>query len=162
VAVDMYLKLDSVNGESIDDSHADEIDLLSCNFGATQTGTAHTGGGAGAGRVQVRDLILTKRVDRASAVLFSLCCKGEHLAKAQVTVRRAGGRSPLEYLKVHLEKVLITAYSTGGNETDEELTETLSLNFAKMRVEYTPQKGDGSGAPSIIKGWDIGANKVWD
>jgi type VI secretion system secreted protein Hcp len=161
MAVDMFLKLETVNGESIDDSHKGEIDLLTWTFGATQTGTAQTGGGAGAGRAQVKDLSLTKRVDRSSPVLFSLCCKGEHVTKAQITVRKAGG-SPLEYLKVHLEKVLISGYATLGNEDNDQIVETLTLNFAKAKLEYTPQKDDGSGAPSIIKGWDIGANKAWD
>jgi len=161
MAVDMFLNLDTVKGESIDDAHKDEIDLLSWNFGATQTGTAQSGGGAGAGRVQVRDLSLTKKVDRSSAVLFSLCCKGEHVDKAVITVRKAGG-TPLEYLKVHLEKVLISGYSTGGNEVNDQIVETVTLNFARAQLEYTPQKDDGSGAPSIIKGWDIGANKAWD
>ena len=161
MAVDMFLKLETVNGESIDDSHKGEIDLLTWTFGATQTGTAQSGGGAGAGRAQVKDLSVTKRVDRSSPVLFSLCCKGEHVAKAQITVRQAGG-SPLEYLKVHLEKVLISGYATLGSEDNDQIVETLTLNFAKAKLEYTPQKDDGSGAPSIIKGWDIGANKAWD
>jgi type VI secretion system secreted protein Hcp len=161
MAVDMFLKLETVNGESIDDSHKGEIDLLTWTFGATQTGTAQSGGGAGAGRAQVKDLSLTKRVDRSSPVLFSLCCKGEHVPKAQITVRKAGG-SPLEYLKVHLEKVLISGYATLGNEDNDQIVETLTLNLAKAKLEYTPQKDDGSGAPSIIKGWDIGANKAWD
>jgi type VI secretion system secreted protein Hcp len=119
------------------------------------------GGGAGAGRVQVQDVTLTKRVDRSSPLLFSLCCKGDHVAKAQITVRKAGG-SPLEYLKVHLEKVLISSYATIGNEAGDQLIESLSLNFARAQLEYTPQKDDGSGAPAVIKGWDIGANRVWD
>jgi type VI secretion system secreted protein Hcp len=161
MAFDMFLKLDTVSGESIDDAHKGEIDLLSWNFGATQTGTAQVGGGAGAGRVQVQDVTLTKRVDRSSPLLFSLCCKGDHVAKAQITVRKAGG-SPLEYLKVHLEKVLISSYATIGNEAGDQIIESLSLNFARAQLEYTPQKDDGSGAPAVIKGWDIGANRVWD
>ena len=161
MADDMFLKLDGVDGESIDDTRKNDIDLISWAFGAAQAGTAHAGGGAGAGRVQIHDLTIVKKVDRSSAILLSLCCKGEHVPKALITVRKAGG-SPLEYLKVHLEKVLVSGYSTGGKQTADELTETLTLNFAKARLEYTPQTDNGIGAPSIIKGWDIAANKSWD
>lgn len=163
MAFDMFLKIETVSGESIDEVHKGEIDLLSWTFGASQTGTAHVGGGAGAGRVQVQDLTLTKQVDRSSAILFSLCCKGTHLTKVQITVREAGG-SPLEYLKVHLEKVLITGYSTGGTGSGnvDRLLETVTLNFARVKLEYTPQGEGGLGSASIIKGWDIGANKAWD
>ena len=161
MAVDMFLKLETVDGESLDDAHKKEIDVLSWEFGAEQTGTAHLGGGSGGGRVEIQDVVVRKRSDRSSPILFSLCCKGDHISKAELTVRKAGG-TPLEYLKVRLAKVLVTGYSTGGADRDDQLIETVRLNFAKARVEYTPQKDDGSGAPSVNKGWDIEANKVWD
>ncbi len=161
MAVDMFLKLETVEGESMDEAHKREIDVLSWEFGATQTGTAHLGGGAGGGRVEIQDVLLRKRSDRSSPILFSLCCKGDHIPKAVLSVRKAGG-SPLEYLKVCLAKVLVTGYSTGGTDHSDQIIETVRLNFAKARIEYVPQKDDGSGAPSVNKGWDIEANKVWD
>jgi type VI secretion system secreted protein Hcp len=161
MAIDMYLKLDKVDGESIDAGHAKEIDLLSANFGASQTGTSHAGGGAGIGKVSIQDMTLTKKVDRASPLLFSLCCKGQHIETATLTVRKAGGKAPLEYMKINLEKVFITGFLQTGSDGQEELTEQITLNFKKVKLEYTPQKDDGSGDAKVIKGWDIGANKEW-
>lgn len=159
MAVDMFLKLEKVDGESQDDAHKGEIDVLSWTWGANQSGTGHLGGGAGAGKVNVKDLVVTKYVDRSSPVLFYLCCCGEHVPTAVLTVRKAGGKKPLEYLKITMEKVFITSCESGGAQDQDRVTETVRLNFAKFKIEYVPQKPDGSGGPSVTKGWDIAANK---
>jgi type VI secretion system secreted protein Hcp len=162
MAVDMYLKLASVGGESTDSGHAGEIDLLSWSFAANQTGTSHTGGGSGAGRVSIQDLTITKKVDKASPTLFALCCKGNHLASGTLTVRKAGGDSAVEYLVVKMEHVLITGFQTTGSDGQDQLVEQVSLNFKKVGLIYTPQLDDGTGGPSVGGGWDVGANIAWE
>lgn len=159
MAVDMFLKLDKVEGESQDDSHKGEIDILSWTWGAAQSGTGHLGGGAGAGKVEIRDLDITKYTDRASPVLFYLCACGEHIPSATLTVRKSGGKKPLEYLKITLEKVFVSSITVSGASSMDRIQESVSLNFAKVKLEYVPQKEDGSGGPSVTKGWDIAANK---
>jgi type VI secretion system secreted protein Hcp len=159
MAIDMYLKLESVEGESIDDGHAKEIDLLSANFGATQTGTSHSGTGSGAGKVSMQDLVITKKVDKASPILFWFCCNGTHITKGTLTVRKAGGKSPLEYLVISFENILVSGFQQTGSDGQEELTEQVSLNFRKVKVQYAPQAEAGSGGAKVTKGWDVGANK---
>jgi type VI secretion system secreted protein Hcp len=161
---DIFLHIEGVKGESADDAHKDDIDVLSWEWGMTQSGTTHKGTGGGAGKVQVRDLAIIKYVDKATPNLVKACCNGKHFSKALLTVRKAG-EQPLEYLKIKMEKVLITAVDSGtgveanGSDEDDRLREKVSLNFAKMEVEYTPQKEDGSGDAAVTIGWDIAANK---
>lgn len=159
MAVDMFLKLDKVEGESQDDAHKGEIDILSWSWGAAQSGTGHMGGGAGSGKVEIKDLEIQKFTDRSSPVLFFLCACGEHIPKAVLTVRKSGGKKPLEYVKITLEKVFVTSITVSGASAMDRITESVSLNFAKVKIEYVPQKEDGSGGPSVTKGWDISANK---
>jgi type VI secretion system secreted protein Hcp len=161
MAVDMFLKLEKVEGESQDDSHKGEIDVLSWTWGASQSGTSHLGGGAGSGKVQINDLEIVKYTDRASPVLFFLCCRGEHIPSAVLTVRKSGGAKPLEYVKITLDKVFVTSCAVGGASDQDRITEKVKLNFSKVKVEYVPQKEDGSGGPSVTKGWDISANKEY-
>jgi type VI secretion system secreted protein Hcp len=67
---------------------------------------------------------------------------------AQLTVRKAGDK-PLEYFKIELENVRITALKTASEE--DELVERVSLGFSKLRVTYTPQgKTGGSGGGANI------------
>ncbi|MDH6592574.1 type VI secretion system secreted protein Hcp [Variovorax sp. TBS-050B] len=158
MAADMFLKLEGVDGESKDDGHKKEIDVLSWSWGASQSGTGHVGGGSGAGKVSVQDLSVTKYVDSSSHLLLLDCCNGQHIKKGVLTVRKAGA-TPLEYIKLTMEDILVTHISTGGSGGEDRLTETITLNFSKFKYEYTPQKADGSGDGTKETGWDIAANK---
>lgn len=157
MAVDMFLKLDSIKGESVDDKHKGEIDVLSWTWGATQTGTTHSGTGGGAGKANVQDLSVTKYIDKATPILLKHCLSGIHIKEAILTVRKAGGK-PLEYVKIKMGDAIVSALHAGGSGGDERLTETLALNFSKVELEYVPQKADGSGDASIPITWNIATN----
>ena len=157
MAVDMFLKLEGVNGESKDKAHTKEIDILSWSWGMSNSGSAHVGGGAGSGKVSVQDLSLTKYLDSSSAPLMLSCCNGEHFGSAVLTVRKAGEK-PLEYLTIKLQEVVITSVTTGASGGDDRLTENVTLNFAKVKVEYLPQEAKGGKGNMIPFGWDIAAN----
>ncbi len=73
-------------------------------------------------------------------------------------VVRKAGTTPVEYLKIVMTEVMITSLSTGGSGGSDRLTENLSLNFAKVQVNYTPQKEDGSADATMTNGWDIAGN----
>ena len=157
MAVDMFLKLNGVTGESKDKVHTKEIDVLSWSWGLMNSGSAHVGGGAGSGKVSVQDVTLSKFVDSSSPKLLLACCNGTHYPSAVLTVRKAGGK-PVEYIKVKMEEILIAGVSTGGSYSEDRLTENIILNFAKVSMDYTPQKADGSADTAIPFAWDIAAN----
>ena len=157
MAVDMFLKLEGIDGESVDDVHAKSIDLLAWSWGMSQSGTTHIAQGGGAGKVNVQDLSITKYVDKASPTLMSKIATGEHIPKATLTVRKAG-KTPLEYVVIEMEDVLVSSLSTGGSGGEDRLTENISLNFARVKTSYVPQKADGSGDPAVEFGHDIAKN----
>ena len=158
MAVDMFLKLDTIDGESRDKVHAKQIDILAWSWGLSNSGTAHMGGCAGAGKVNVQDISVTKYVDSSSNALIAACCAGTHIKTAHLIVRKAGG-TPLEYIKIDLDEVLITSVSTGGSGGEDRLTENVALNFAKFKFAYQPQKADGTkdGGEKIAV-WNIAEN----
>jgi len=123
----------------------------------SQSGSFHYGAGGGAGKVNVQDLSLTKYIDKSSPDLMLACCNGEHMDDAVLTVRKAG-KTPLEYYKITMTKVMITAVSTGGSGGEDKLTENVTLNFEKVQVDYVEQteKGGEGAKPSMT--WDIAAN----
>ena len=157
MAVDMFIKIGDIKGESKDKKHGKEIDVLAWSWGVTNSGNAQIGGGAGAGKVNVQDLSFTKYVDSASCPLLLAASNGKHYPEALLTVRKAGEK-PVEYLKIKMQEVLITSVSTGGSGGEDRLTENVSLNFCKVFVDYTPQKDDGSPDTVIPYAWDIAAN----
>jgi type VI secretion system secreted protein Hcp len=124
----------------------------------SQTGSAHRGSGSGTGKVAVGDISITKFVDKASPSIMLACANGKHIVKGKLTVRKAG-ESPLEYLTYDLDQILISAYTTGGSEGgNERPTENITLNFAKVKVEYWTQSDKGAKGENATFSWDVAKN----
>jgi len=158
-ATDFYLKIDGIEGESADATHKGEIDLESWSWGATQAGGAAYGGGGGAGKVNMQDFHFTMKVNKATPKLILACADGTHIKEGILTCRKAGGKQE-EYLKYTFNDLLISSYQTGGSGgSDVVPTEQISFNYAKMKVEYKEQKGDGTLGGAITAGWDLKKNE---
>lgn len=157
MAVDMFLDIEGVKGESLDRTHKGKIDILAWNWGLTNTGTFHQGHGGGGGKASFQNLAIKKYIDAATPELMRSCANGKHFEKGKVIVRKAG-EHPLEYLIIDLEHVFVASYSTGSRGGEERPTEDIALNFAKVKVEYATQtdKG-GKGTPHVFT-WNISAN----
>jgi len=153
--VDYFLKIDSIEGESRDDKHKDEIEIESFSWGETQSFAV--GGGGGAGKVSVHDFHFTMLVNKASPALFLACAQGDHIKNAILTCRKAG-KKPVEFLKVTLSNVLISSFQIGGTGGFVP-TDQISLNFAKIEVEYKEQDATGKLTGSITKWFDLKSMK---
>lgn len=161
MAVDMYLKIETIEGETVDKemSKVKACDILSWSWGISNSGTAHLGGGAGAGKANFQDISVTKYVDSASNALLLGCATGEHFSKATLTVRKAG-KTQIKYIEIEMDEVLITSVSTGGSGGEDRLTENVSLNFAKIKFSYFPQKPDGTAGDAKPMTYNIAENTV--
>ena len=156
MAVDVFLKLGDIKGESKDAKHAGEIDVLSWSFGVSQTGTMGHGGGGGAGKANFSDLNIMHAVDKASAVLMTKCATGEHIKEGTLVSRKAG-KGQQEYLIIKMNDILITSVQPSGSS--EHPMESVSMNFAKIILEYKPQKEDGSLDAGLFFKYDVKQNK---
>jgi type VI secretion system secreted protein Hcp len=156
MAVDFFLKIDGIPGESADGKHKDEIDVLSWSWGASQTGTMSYGGGGGAGKVQMQDFHFTMRMNKATPKLILACANGEHIKKA-VFVARKAGKEQQEYMKITMSDILVANYSTGGG--GDEPIENIALNFSKVEMEYKPQNAKGQLEAAVTAGWDLKKNQ---
>ena len=158
MAVDIFMKIGDIKGESGDKAHKEEIDVLAWSWGMSNSGTTHMGGGGGSGKVNVQDISFTKYIDASSNALLKACCEGKHYPDATLVVRKAGGTA-IEYIVIKFEEVLITSITTGGSGSEDRLTENVTLNFAKFMYKYQPQdtKGAKQGGTKDY-GYDIKAN----
>jgi len=159
VAVDMFIDIAGIAGESKDSAYKGKIDVLAWSWGMSQSGTFHAGGGGGAGKANVQDLSLTKWVDDASAPLMLATLNGKHLAKATLIVRKAGEK-PQDYLKIEMTDVMVTSVSTGGSGGEDRLTENVTLNFAKVKLDYFIQNEKGAVTAGTKFNFDIEGNKA--
>jgi type VI secretion system secreted protein Hcp len=153
VASDIFAKIGDIKGESVDAKHKDEIEVLSWSWGVTNPGATSTGGGGGAGKASFHDLSFTHKIDRASPALMKGCAGGQHLKEATIT-RRKAGKGQQDFLVIKMNDVLITAVTDVDSNEGNDL-ETVSLAFAKIDLEYRPQKADGSLAAGIHFKYDV-------
>lgn len=140
-AVSMFLKISGVRGESVDRTHAGEMDVLAWSWG-TSTGTARTGKGLLPGSC-VQDLSVTKYIDSASPQLIMNGVSGAIAPEAVLTVRKSGD-NPVEYLVLRMNQVRVTSFTTGGSGGEDRLTENVTIHFESMRGEYRKQEPNGS------------------
>ena len=162
MAFEGYLKVDGIPGECTDDKHKDWIKILSYQMGLGQASSAShsTAGGSAAGKVSFQDITVTHLIDKATAKLFEACAKGTHIKDATLELCRAGG-DKFKYLEIKLENVLISNLSSGAdpNAGNEFPTETIVLNFGKLKTTYFKQGDKGGGSGQVSFGWDQTANK---
>jgi type VI secretion system secreted protein Hcp len=157
-AVDYFLKVDGIDGESQDAKHKAEIDLESWSWGETQSGTSAGGGGGGAGKVSMQDFHFVMKVNKASPKLMLACASGQHIGKAVLTCRKAG-TDQQEFLKVTMSDLLVSSYQTGGSGgSDIVPTDQISVNYSKIEFEYKEQKPDGTLGGSVKAGWNLKEN----
>jgi type VI secretion system secreted protein Hcp len=157
MAFDAFLKIDGVNGESTRAGFEQQIELLSFSWGATNTATiGSSGAGGGSGKATVSSFNCLKSTDAASPTLFQGCCSGRHYATAKVTLRKAGGDSPVDYLVYDFVNVYVDSIQwSGSSGGDDRPTESLGISFGKVTVTYTGQSASGAAASPVVGSWDL-------
>ena len=157
-AVEVFLKIEGIEGESQDRSHRGEIDILDYSWGEENSPPMH-GGGGGAGRVNAQSFNFTMKVNKASPKIFLAVADGRHFRSAVLTVRRTDEQRA-EFLTWTLSDVVITSYQTAvGTEANPFPVDRFSLVFSKVEIAYKPQKADGTLGPPVRAGWDFQTNR---
>jgi type VI secretion system secreted protein Hcp len=129
----IYMKFPGINGDVQTETHINEIELNSLIFGLSRAVT-----GSGATReVAVpafSEISLTKGMDTASTRLMIAAAAGKSVDNVIIAFITTGQDKLFTFCKITLSGVLVTGYSasSGGDRPSE----SLSLNFTKIQVEY--------------------------
>lgn len=141
MAFDAFLKIDGIDGESTDQKHKGEIDVLSFSWGASQPGIATGHPVSRNAKINITDLTFVKRLDIATPTLMQEAAVGGTFPTATLIARKAG-ESPHEFLKITMSDVIITSVSAAGNiQTDPLPLEQISLNFQKINLVVVSDPG---------------------
>jgi type VI secretion system secreted protein Hcp len=137
-AVDYFLKIDGILGESTDSKHKDEIELLSFSWGATNAAQVATG--RGGGRVTFQDLEFSKLFDKASPQIFLKCVNGQHITSMTLSARKTSDSEVAnrDFLKIVFSNVLISFYKEQEPNRDLFTSEAVGALFQKMSLTFTP------------------------
>lgn len=154
MAVDMFLKIEGIPGESKDKTHPNEIQIDSFSWGASNPSSVTQGSGLGAGKVSISSLNFMKRVDKSSTLLFKHCCDGKHITKTTLTCRKAGGDAPVEYLIYELTDCMIDATQNSGASGGDEVSESITLSATQIKMTYWTQDEKGAKKDKFEHGWN--------
>lgn len=152
-----FLRVDGVPGESADARHRGEIELTGWALDVASVGSTGAATGASAGRAEFQPLKVTQRVDRAIPPLVGLVAGGQHVASATLTCRRPG-REAVDYLKIALSDVFVTAVRV-TETADAPPSAEITLTYGRIVIEYRPQMPDGSLGSPVVIGWDVRGNR---
>ena len=163
MAFDAFLKVDGIPGESMDDAHADWIEVLSYDSGLSQTASASasSSGGASSERADFQDFSVVKTLDKASPKLALACADGTHTSEVVIELCRAGG-DKVKYMEYKLTDCIVSSFSYGGSSEKGEdplPIEKVSFNYGKIEWTYTQQKrAGGGGGGNVAGGWNLETN----
>ena len=162
MAIDVYLQIDGIKGESADDRHRDWIECKSVSWGVSQpkSATASTGGGHTAERCEHSEITITKLADLATPILLQTCAAGKTIPKAKFEFMRADAQGErVKYYEIEIDNVLIGAVTPAVDEGDI-LGEEVAFKFSKVRWKYTQQKISGGAGGNTSGGWDLSSNRI--
>jgi type VI secretion system secreted protein Hcp len=162
MAIDVYLQIDGIKGESQDSNHQGWIELTSAHWGVVQpkSATASTSGGHTAERCEHRTLTIAKLADLASPILMQTCSMGKTIPKAKLEFMRADSDGkPVKYYEVELENVLVASIEQMVSQ-GSLLHDSIGLRFSRVKWKYTQQKIGGGAGGNTAGGWDLATNRV--
>jgi type VI secretion system secreted protein Hcp len=164
MALDMFLTLDGIAGESTDPVHKGAIEISSWSWGLSEPASmASAGAGAGAGKVAIQNIVVHKNVDIASPPLIQHCAQGDRIASGTVSVRKAGGGAGAvgkDFLVFKMTNVLVVSVTVDAAASGDLPTETVTLAFGKFEFDYSTLSATGALGPQESVSWDVVAAKT--
>jgi type VI secretion system secreted protein Hcp len=156
----LYLKLDGVDGESLDKDHKGWIELTHWSFGAHNAATFAVGQGGQAKQAQFTPMNVQKHLDTASTTLFKNVASGKHIPKGTLSCMKLNGDARVEYLKIEMKDVMVSSVVGTCGAEDDHVSESVDLAFAEFKIEYKLQSDTGSAGGTYDMGFNIQTSQV--
>ncbi|MCS4292967.1 type VI secretion system secreted protein Hcp [Comamonas sp. BIGb0152] len=155
--VDIYCKIDGVEGEALDSKHQGWIHVEAIAGGVANAGAFAYGGGGGSGKAQWQDITIRGKFDKCFATMMQKCATGEHIGKVEISACKAGGDQQ-EFLNIKMEDVIISSLNLSGAESTEPMFDC-GFNFAKVTVTGKGQDSKGNMGGAVTAGYNIKLNQ---
>ena len=157
MAVDYFLKLDQIQGESADANHKDEIQIMSWSWGASQVSSVAGTGGSGAGKVDCSDFSIMAYFDKSTPKFFKSICAGTHVKTGTMSAIKAGADGK-PYLKVDFQEMFVTSLQISGSS--EIPTVSISFTYNEIKIDYSTQNEQGNITSTGAVTWNTKQNKL--
>lgn len=137
---EMFLKLDTIAGESTDSRHRGEIEVDSFSWGETRSLASQN--------PTMEGFTITMLANKASPRLFLYTAGGLKIGRTVLSVRSAG--SAVDTVTWILTDSKIVSYKTVGNTHGDGVSDQIVLVPGKIEVQLMPKDGSSP----VKAGWD--------
>lgn len=148
-AVDYFLQVEGVPGESTDAQFKDNIDVRSFSWGASRSADKKS--------VNLETFRVTKKVDLASPRLFERLAQGTTIPSVELIARKAG-EAQLVFLKYCFQNVQVASIQDAGS--GDTVDEEVGFSYGAVSESYTQQKPDGTAGNTVFAGWNATTGKL--
>jgi type VI secretion system secreted protein Hcp len=141
-SADIFLKLDGIPGDSVDDKHKGEIDVEAVAYGVKRTG-----------KTRVATLRIDKVYDSSSPKLLADSATGHHIKSGVITFRLSGSDPGSAFLTYRLSDIVVSSYEQGGANPDAKplgsLEDEIGLTAAKLQISERSTDSSGKQGPPV-------------
>jgi len=152
---EMFLKLDGIEGESLDFAHSGEIEIKNWEWHTENHVNWDINQGGQSTKVEIKHIELKKICDKASVTLYQCCVTGRHIKNGTITCRKNDGEQKVEYLIVTLTDIMITKVDWSGEGGAQSLDENVGLSFAEFHLDYKVQNDTGNASGTTSFGFNV-------
>jgi type VI secretion system secreted protein Hcp len=157
---DFFLKINGIEGECEDSKHKNELQIESWSWGEVNSGSSGIGSGAGTGKVSMNDFHFVVQTSKASPNLALAVADGRHIDECKLTCRKSTGEGgQTAYMVITFSDVVISSYQVSASNSMPLPMESISFNYTKIKIEYSPQDSKGVVGKTVTMTWDLKQNK---
>jgi type VI secretion system secreted protein Hcp len=159
-AEEIFLRLDGIMGGATAAGHPNEIVVSTYSQAFSNTASAVTGGGGGAGKVKCGEIIVMKNIDKSSPKLIGAVVTGNHIATGDIKFDSTRGNGTLvESYHVALTDVVVTDIAQ-MDHTPQSVMEQVTLSARQFKFTFTPTTNSGAAGAPITFSVDCSTNQV--
>ena len=156
----IYLKLDHIDGESLDENHEKWIELESFSWDVNNQANFAKGQGGQATQSEIHGISVTKICDKSSVILWKNCTTGKHILNGKIRCLKLDGEKRVEYLRIDLTDIMVKSIKWNGVGNESVMKEDVELVFAEFHQEYVLQSDVGDPQGAVPFGFNIQTSRV--
>lgn len=164
MALDAFVKIDGIPGETTDDGHKEWIQVRQIEHIMSQKASPSTvdAGGITAAKPEHQPLRIRKFIDKASPVLAEQCASGKHIPTVTIEFMRSSGNTRVKFMKIDLAEAIVSKIEQDGKEAGDDVpSEWVSFSYGKIKWSYITHSRSGDPGGTVPGGWDLTKNIKW-
>jgi type VI secretion system secreted protein Hcp len=155
----IYFQIDGIQGDATHETHVSWMDIQSMHWNVARNVNTLAGASTNreASEPAISEVTLTKVSDSSTTKLFQEACTGRAGKTATIHMVTTGNPGDV-YIEYKLYNTLIASYTVGSS--GDRPSESITLNFTKMDVKYTPFDANNTAKSPMIASYDLSTAKA--